>query len=99
MRNVLLRRRPDGLPEVIPVGHLRRLGSAFGVTLVSVPVVLALVAVLPVLALAIPSLPLVGAFLWLLRLWNHGCRHDDGLTRLAPAAMRRGTRAVTPGPR
>ena len=78
MRNVLLRRRPDGLPEVIPVGHLRRLGSAFGVTLVSVPVVLALVAVLPVLALAIPSLPLVGAFLWLLRLWNHGAEQVGG---------------------
>ena len=43
MRNVLLRRRPDGLLEVTRVGHLRRAGIALGGMLMSVLVVLAVV--------------------------------------------------------
>lgn len=85
MRKVSLRRRPDGLLEVARVGHLRRAGIALGVMLMSVLVVLAVVAVLPALALTIPSLLLVGAYLGPLRLRNHAM---EKLARVIPLGRR-----------
>jgi len=71
MRNVLLRRRPDGLMEVTRVRLLRRAGILLGVTLLGATMVLAVVAVWPAVALAIPSLVLVSAYLGMLQLRNH----------------------------
>jgi hypothetical protein len=51
-----IRRRRDGATEIAPWGRLRSAALAGGVALLAFPVLLTLVAVLPVIALALPPL-------------------------------------------
>ena len=106
MMKVLLHRQPDGLVEVVRVGRLRHTAVGLAVAVLGLPaalmVLLAAVALLPVLTLAIPSVPLVGVYILLMRLWNHDAAGNGPrvihLHRGVPAVRRVASEGEGPRP-